>query len=532
MAVLIRALENDPAVNLRRRLITGGAIAAVAVTVLGAWQWASRRRAETEREINRYVEQANREVSTAQARVGDARTLRTQAFAAFDAMDKDAGETHWRQARALLPAIDASYDAAEGSLEAAFMLDQSRRQHRARLADVRYEHFLFAEDFRLGSKAVVLQERIAADREGGRRNSLNTPGTLKLKTTPAASEIALERFERDPLTGRRTVQPAGTIAGATTSLAAGSYRLVASGTGRAQVVYPFEVRRGEEVAVELALPPISAVPEGFVYVPPGEFWFGDADEQVRTQFLGTVPIHRRHTEGYSIARHETTYAEWIAFLDALPPPERARYVPHASATRGGGSMRLQPAGGDGGDRQWQLVSQPTSHRYSARFGEAINYIGRHDRARQDWSRLPVVGIEPADVMRYLEWLRATKRVPGARLCTEVEWERAARGADDRLFPHGDELRPEEANFDQTYRRVDSAYGPDAVGSYPSSRSPFGVDDMAGNAFEFVASSQKADEIVIRGGAYYYTAYTCRSTNREPVARTYRDMTTGIRVCAS
>ena len=34
------------------------------------------------------------------------------------------------------------------------------------------------------------------------------------------------------------------------------------------------------------------------------------------------------------------------------------------------------------------------------------------------------------------------------------------------------------------------------------------------------------------GAYYFTAYTCRSTNREPVQSTFRDMTTGIRVCAS
>ena len=76
-------------------------------------------------------------------------------------------------------------------------------------------------------------------------------------------------------------------------------------------------------------------------------------------------------------------------------------------------------------------------------------------------------------------------MPGARLCTELEWERAARGADDRLFPHGDELDADDANFDVTYGRVDSAYGPDVVGSHPASRSPFGVDDLAGNVFELV-----------------------------------------------
>jgi formylglycine-generating enzyme required for sulfatase activity len=283
--------------------------------------------------------------------------------------------------------------------------------------------------------------------------------------------------------------------------------------------------------LQLALLPNAAVPAGFVYVSAGEFWFGDGDEQLRTQFLGTVPIHHRRTDGYSIARHETTYADWITFLDALPAPERARYTPHTSAVLHG-SMRLQETSADPTDRQWQLIFQPASHRYTAKVGDPITYLGRHDRERQDWTRFPVAGIEPADAERYLKWLRDTKRVPGARLCNELEWERAARGADDRLFPHGDELKPEEANFDMTYRRVDSAFGPDAVGSYPASRSPFDLDDMAGNAFELVTSSQKAGEIVIRGGGYYFTAYTCRSTNREPVQQTFRDMTTGIRVCAS
>jgi len=42
----------------------------------------------------------------------------------------------------------------------------------------------------------------------------------------------------------------------------------------------------------------------------------------------------------------------------------------------------------------------------------------------------------------------------------------------------------------------------------------------------------ADEFVIRGGAYYFNAATCRLTNRNQVPATFRDVTTGIRVCAS
>jgi formylglycine-generating enzyme required for sulfatase activity len=531
MAALIAALSSDPVAKLRNRLLAGGIALVVATVVVVAWQMVSRRRAQAEREIARYVGEATTAATRARAQVSQAQALRAQAFAAFDKMDKDGGEDLWRRTRALLPNIDAQYDVAERSLEAAFMLDQARREHRAHLADVRYDHFLFAEDFRLGNKTTVLQERVAADAEGDGRKRLNAAGTVTVHITPATAEAALERYESDGLTGHRVAKAMGALGATTTSLAPGSYRLLLSGAGLAHVVYPFEVRRGEEVVVDVALPAVSAVPEGFVYVPPGAFWFGDGDEQLRTGFLGTVPIHRRHTDGYSIARHETTYADWIAFLDALPAAERARYTPRASAVLRG-SMRLQEGEGDATDLRWQLTFQPANQRYSAKYGDSITYVGRHGHERQDWRRFPVTGVDPSDVARYLEWLRSTRRVPGARLCTEIEWERAARGADDRVYPHGDELRADDANFDMTYRRVDSAFGPDAVGSYPSSRSPFDVDDLAGNAFEFVSSSQQAGELVIRGGAYYFTSYSCRSTNREHVQPTFRDMTTGIRVCAS
>jgi formylglycine-generating enzyme required for sulfatase activity len=310
------------------------------------------------------------------------------------------------------------------------------------------------------------------------------------------------------------------------SIAPGSYRLSIRAPGYADTLYPFELHRGEHLELELGLLPAPAVPAGFAYVPPGDFWFGDADERLRTQFLDTVPIHRRHTTGYLIARHETTYREWITYLEALPAAERARHQPDVS-TALRGSLRLRPV-----THGWHLTFQPTSERYDAGTGDLFIYSGRDQRARQDWRDFPVAGTAPADAEHYVRWLGATGRVPGARLCSELEWERAARGADDRSYPHGDGLEADDANFDVTYGRVDSAFGPDVVGAHPDSRSPFGIDDLAGNVFELTRSSVTADQFVIRGGAYYFNAATCRITNRNTVPATLRDVTTGIRVCAS
>ncbi len=528
MAAIITALEDDPASRLRRRLVTGGALAAVAASLLVAGQIVSRRRAEGEREIARHVAEANEAAGAARTKLTLSRDLRDRAYAAFDAFDQEQGESLWKQTRALVPVIDGAFDHASQEFETAFSLDRSRTEIRGYLADVRHEHLLFAEEFRLQGKLPLLGERLAAvDSDDSRRRTLSAPGTITVRAVPEPAQAVLERYELDPATGRRTARALGRFAiGAPVTLPPGSYRVALDGPGLAHVAYPFELARGHQQTVALAIPPAAAVPAGFIYVPPGDFWFGDSDELLRTQFFGTVPIHRRRTDAYLIARHETTYGEWIAFLDALPPGERAQHIPNVAAViRGSLSLRELAPG-------WQLAFQPASQRYSARVGEPVGYLGRARRSRQDWSQFPVAGVSLEDATRYVAWLRATGAVPGARICTEIEWERAARGADDRLFPHGDELDVDDANFDLTYGRVDTAYGPDAVGAHPASRSPFGVDDLTGNLFELVTSSLRRDEMAIRGGAYYFGSASCRSTNREAVAATFRDATTGFRICAS
>ncbi len=230
---------------------------------------------------------------------------------------------------------------------------------------------------------------------------------------------------------------------------------------------------------------------GFVEIPAGPFLMGEGREEHEVE-LGV----------YYVARYPVTVAQFRAFVQ-----ESGYEV----------------------DKLWG--------RYNSLDNHPVVMVSWHDtRVYCDWLAERLQGGEgtPEPLARLLReegWV--------VRLPTEAEWEKAARGTDGRIYPWGDEGDPERANCGDT--RVGAT---SAAGCFPDGASPYGVQDLSGNVWEWCHSlyedypydpadgrenPQAGGRCVWRGGAFYVDEWDVRCALRFRLNPDVRDDRLGFRV---
>jgi formylglycine-generating enzyme required for sulfatase activity len=218
------------------------------------------------------------------------------------------------------------------------------------------------------------------------------------------------------------------------------------------------------------------------------------------------PVHQVCLDEYSIDRTEVTVRQFAQFVQETGYLTVAERVGEALVflDRGGGQYGWEYVGG----ASWRRPGGPSGSSPS--------------------DSMPVAQIDWEDALAYCQWA-------GGRLPTEAEWEHAARGPSNALYPWGND-RPTGSllNFCESNcpggggeAAQDDGYARGApVASFPANA--FGLYDMAGNVWEWVAdwygpyTSASQDnpagpgsgtEHVLRGGSWGYGAGAARSTYR-------------------
>ena len=138
----------------------------------------------------------------------------------------------------------------------------------------------------------------------------------------------------------------------------------------------------------------------------------------------------------------------------------------------------------------------------------LEFDGDTFSAGSGWEDHPMTMVSWFGAKAYCEFY-------GWRLPTELEWEKAARGTDGRAFPWGDEITRNNANFYFSRDPFEnmSTFGSRTtpVGFYNgltyngfitfNSASPYGVYDMAGNVWQWVADDYDSQHYrYMRGGS--------------------------------
>ncbi len=243
--------------------------------------------------------------------------------------------------------------------------------------------------------------------------------------------------------------------------------------------------------------PPGAPPPGFVWVPPGEFVLGGEG--------GLAVQIARLPQGFFAARAPVTNAEFARFVQAGGYRERKYWTSEGW--------------------RWRREENWTQPRLW------------HDRLFNDPAQ-PVVGISWYEAAAYCAWLSeegADGRPPlpdgwSVRLPTEEEWEKAARGYDGREYPWGSEWAAGRCNTAEA-----GIERPVPAGRFsPAGDGPYGLQDAAGNVWEWTASAWEPGSAarVVRGGSWFNDQRIARCAARDGGYPTSWWLNLGFRVVVS
>jgi iron(II)-dependent oxidoreductase len=205
------------------------------------------------------------------------------------------------------------------------------------------------------------------------------------------------------------------------------------------------------------------VPPDMVLIPAGEFIMGSNGD-----IPDENPAHKVYLDNYYIDKYEVSWGDYMKFVKEKGYP-RPRYV---------------------------------------------------DDPRFSGNNRPAMGITYEDAEAYAKW--ANKRLP-----TEAEWEKAARGEKERIYPWGNEFSPDKVNCATD---IDGYKTTAPVNAFPEGASPYGVFNMAGNVWEWCTDFYNAtyyyvspprnpkgpkneERHVLRGGSWNNSRFNTRTTGR-------------------
>ncbi|MGZ5020988.1 MAG: formylglycine-generating enzyme family protein [Chthoniobacterales bacterium] len=251
-------------------------------------------------------------------------------------------------------------------------------------------------------------------------------------------------------------------------------------------------------------------------------------------------------------------------LKVDPVAERKLHPPYTNSL--GGQMLFIPSGEfhmgseafDAAPNEKPLTKIGLSRFYVSKFPvtnmefEAFDASHSRKRAPGAGDKHPVVYVSSIEAMKFCQWLSARDR-RRYRLPTEAEWEYAARGTDGRKYPWGNhDRRGDLGNFADrntvfawSDRDIDDGFPESSpVGSYPLGASPFGVEDMGGNVWEWCHDYYEAyrgtpkvnprgptagQKRVYRGGSWKSRFNSMRATTRGSNAPNYSCNDLGFRI---